>query len=131
MGNYLEQISVTGMRLKGKDFPEMMDAARKEAGKCRWRDNGTARDVLKAESFTQACRAMGISLDYAGDDMFSVDVDGAYASAFLVPFAECVGGHVGDGEIAVRVGGRIVRAVFKKGTVSVAEESVGGREGGQ
>ena len=115
MSSYLKQIEVSKELFLGSRFDEMYIAIQKEANKSKWDHNGTVREVRKAKTFSHICKAMGINLIYEGNDSFTIDLDGTYASAFLEPMIESIEQYVNDGEIIVQCEKQRIDLVFKAG----------------
>ena len=123
MGSNLTQISATKGLLKASRFLEMEEAIKLEAKDLKWNDFWTVKEVRKAYSFRRICEIMQIRLIYDGGELFSVDLDGAYGSAFLIPMAETVAPYANDGEISVRVGNSplLTTVSFQDGSVTVTQ----------
>ena len=121
MSSYIKQLSVSKSLMKGENFPEMMKAIKAEASKPEWNSYGTVKEVREAETFSHICKAMGIYLIYEGNDMFTVDVNGAYVSSFFIPMLLCVAPFMNDGEIFVQIESHTVLIAFKDGEVYKSE----------
>ena len=125
MSSYLKHVSSTEGMFVGERFPAMLEAAQTEARLPEWEHYGTARGVLKARTFSHACRTMGVNLIYEGNDRFTVELDGTYESSLLIPLAERVAPFANDGKIfAMRKNGQLIAAIFQEGKVKVYETEV-------
>ena len=126
MGSYFKQISASSGLLDKRRFDELYDAIQEAAEDSKWDNVGTVKDVRKARDFQGICRVMGIMLITDGNEMYTVDVDGAYNSSFWLPLLEASAQFVNDGEVAVTVGNNPceVCVAFTNGTVSVMRDGV-------
>ena len=126
MGSYFKQISASSGLLDKSRFDELYDAVQEAAEYSKWDNVGTVKDVRKARDFQGICRVMGIKLIPDGDEMYTVDVDGAYNSSFWFPLLEASAPYMNDGEVTLKVGNNPceVCVAFTNGTVSVMRGGV-------
>ena len=120
MGSYLRQIKASDGLLSASRFPEMYDVVKKIASDPKWNDIGTSRSIMDTYDFRGACYKMGVILIPNGDDLFTVNVDGAYDSMLFTPLIEALAVYINNGEVEVSYdnGPSATRVTFIDGTVS-------------
>ena len=120
MSSYIKQISATPSLIKGDNYPKMLEDVLILANDPRWDENGVVKEIRKAKTFSEIAKTLGIHLIYEGDDMFSVDADGACASSFFYPLILTIAPYMNDGEIKIRIERRAITIRFRVGKAFIA-----------
>ena len=118
MSSYLKQISTSESLIDGKNFGKIMDAVKAEAQKLKWEHYSWSNEVVAAKNLSDLLMSFGVHLVYEGDDKFTINVDGAYDTAFFPDLIKCAAPYLNDGEITVSIEHWIVQVVFKDGSAT-------------